>query len=274
MIDDAYLTTVQDVSFYRINVFDEYPNLIQAIFTRAGGVSQPPFNSLNMGWSVGDNPQAVKQNYQLACRAVQVTLSQTVTCHQIHEADILTIDSISNFDDTNQQAIAGQADGLVTGKVGIYLMMRFADCTPLLFFDPVQEAVGLAHAGWRGTMHNVAGATVQAMKSVGCLPENIMAVIGPSIGPCCYEVGPDVIEAVAQQFDDSATLFTFQSTSAYFNMWEANCRQLVRSGVKQIIQTKLCTACHTDKFFSHRAEKGRTGRFGAIIGLNVGATGL
>ena len=165
----------------------------------------------------------------------------------------------------------GYGDGLITDEPGIYLAMRFGDCTPLIFFDPVRQAIGVAHAGWRGTMKNTAGATVQAMVTrLGCIAKNIMAVIGPAIGPCCYEVGPDVIMAAEQAFGEPDSLFSGRNGKAdraYFDMWEANRRQLADSGLGQIIQSRLCTACHTDLFFSHRAENGRTGRFGVMIGL-------
>jgi copper oxidase (laccase) domain-containing protein len=120
-------------------------------------------------------------------------------------------------------------------------------------------------------MKNAAGATVRAMVGqLGCQPEDIIAVIGPAIGPCCYEVGPEVMTEAAETFQESDTLFTRRNghaNRAYFDMWEANRRQLAAAGVEQIIQSGLCTACRTDLFFSHRAEKGRTGRFGVIIGL-------
>jgi YfiH family protein len=169
----------------------------------------------------------------------------------------------------------GYADGLVTGEPNTPLFMRFGDCTPLIFFDPQRHAVGLTHAGWRGTMKNAAGATVQAMvENLGCIPQNIMAVIGPSIGPCCYEVGRDVVTAAEKAFNPSSGLFirrNGRTGRAHFDMWAANQRQLTAAGVKQIIQSNLCTACRTDEFFSHRAEKGNTGRFGVIIGLKGAA---
>ena len=108
------------------------------------------------------------------------------------------------------------------------------------------------------------------ISQLGCQPQNIIAVIGPAIGPCCYEVGPEVMAAGAKNFADSATLFIHHNgrvDHAHFDMWAANRRQLAASGVGQTIQAKVCTACHTNEFFSHRAEKGRTGRFGVIIGL-------
>lgn len=270
-LDELYPVTVSqpddlnDLIYYRIRAFDPYPELAQAIFTRQGGVSRSPFDSLNLGLSVGDDSRRVSENFNRACRVVDTTPEQTVACHLTHSADVFVVDP------GNRQRVMGCGDGLVTGTPGIYLAMRFGDCTPLIFFDPVRRAAGLAHAGWRGTMKNMAGATVAAMvDQLGCRPENIMAVIGPAIGPCCYEVGPDVMAEAARAFGEPGTLFrrrNGRADRAYFDMWEANRRQLAACDVARIIQPKLCTACRTDLFYSHRAEKGRTGRFGLIVGL-------
>jgi hypothetical protein len=264
----VYPITVQSLRFYRIGAFDTYPRLTHAIFTRRGGYSQRPFHSLNLGASVGDDPEAVKKNFEQVCQVVNITPAQTVSCHLIHSAHILTIDQ------TNQQRLMGKGDGLVTAEPDIYLAMRFGDCAPLIFFDPVRGAVGLTHAGWRGTIQNVAGETVRTMvQQLGCYPANIMAVIGPAIGPCCYEVGAEVMAAAAGCFGDTSGLFIHRNGSAdqaHFDLWEANRRQLAAAGVRHIIQSGLCTACRTDEFFSHRAEHGQTGRFGVMIGLRGG----
>lgn len=260
-----YPVTVETLRFYRVRVLDAYPHLKHAIFTRQGGVSRQAFGSLNLSTSVGDNPQAVQSNYHRACQAVGVSPEQTVSCHLVHGADVLTIDK------AEQRQIAGRADGLITNRPNVYLFMRFGDCTPLLFFDPIENGVGLTHAGWRGTMQNAAGSTVNAMvEQFGCKPHNIIAVIGPAIGVCCYEVGPDVVAAAATAFPRPESLFSRQNgstTPVHFDLWAANEQQLLAAGVKQIIHSNICTACRTDEFFSHRAEKGQTGRFGVIIGL-------
>ncbi|MCB0211248.1 MAG: peptidoglycan editing factor PgeF [Anaerolineae bacterium] len=263
--DVIYQAKAQNVWIYRVRDFDAYPHLKHAIFTRRGGVSLSPFDSLNLSVSVGDNPQTVQKNFNAACQAAGVDPEQTVSSHLIHGADVATIDQ------TNRQKVIGQADALITAEPAIYLFMRFGDCTPLLFFDPVRRAVGLSHAGWRGTMQNVAGATVAAMiNQLGCQAENIIAVVGPAIGPCCYEVGPDVLAAADQAFDAPEQFFTQQSNRAghaHFNLGAANQQQLLEAGVTHIIQSNMCTACRTDDFFSHRAENGQTGRFGVIIGI-------
>lgn len=263
-----YPVTVQELPLYRVGALSVYPNLIHAISTRRGGGSQRPFYSLNLGASVGDLPQVVESNFRLFCRALSIIPEQTVSCHLIHSARVLTVNGV------NRQRVMGQADGLITAGAGIYLAMRFGDCTPLIFFDPVRGAVGLAHAGWRGTMQNIAGATVTEMeRQLGCRPQNIIAVVGPAIGPCCYEVGPDVIAAARRVFDNPGELFSRRNGNgrAYFDLWAANRQQLLAAGVKNVVLSAMCTACRTDEFFSHRAEKGRTGRFGVIIGLKEAA---
>jgi hypothetical protein len=263
-VNHTYPIFVNNIPAYRIHAFDAYPELNYAIFTRQGGVSQAPYQSLNLGSTVGDDPTAVQTNFTRVCQALDIHPNQTVSCYQVHSANILTVDR------DNCQRIMGQADGLITAELDIYLNLRFADCTPLLFYDPVRQAIGLAHAGWRGTMQNAAGATVQAMvNQLGCQADNIIAVIGPAIGPCCYEVGPGVIEAAANTFVNSASLFqpNGKVDHGHFDMGAANRRQLAAGGVKQIIQSGLCTACRTDEFFSHRAENGQTGRFGVMMGL-------
>ena len=261
----VYSVTRQNLVQYRIQTFEAHPNLTHAIFTRQGGVSEAPYHSLNLSISSGDDPTAVEKNLQLACQTLNITPQQTVACQLVHGAEIIAVTK------TNRQVSMGLADGLITATPGVYLFMRFADCTPLLFYDSVKAAVGLTHAGWRGTIKNVAGATVTAMEQrLGCRSEHITAVVGPAIGPCCYEVGPEVITAAEKKLEDPTKLLVRRNGSnsrAYFDLWEANRRQLMAAGIKRIIQTKFCTACHTNTFFSHRAEKGRTGRFGVLIGL-------
>jgi YfiH family protein len=267
--ESVYPVAFQALLLYRVRAFEVYPQLVHGIFTRKGGVSAGPFHSLNLSTAVKDHAGAVEQNIQSACQALGIQSNQTVACHLVHGADVLTVDR------SNRRPLMDKADGLITAEPGVYLFLRFGDCTPLLFFDPVRQVVGLTHAGWRGTMQNAAGATVKAMRErLGCRPQNIIAVIGPAIGPCCYEVGPEVMAAATEAFEGTEGLFSRHDAPAqraYFDMWSANRRQLAEAGVGQIIETDLCTACRTDEFFSHRAEKGVTGRFGVIIGLAGGS---
>jgi YfiH family protein len=148
--------------------------------------------------------------------------------------------------------------------------MRFADCVPILLHDPRRGVVGLAHAGWLGTVRCTAAAAVQAMtEHYGSRPADIQAAIGPSIGPDHYEVGPDVIARVEQSFGAQASeLIRKHGQKKHFDLWQANRLQLEQAGVSQIEVAGICTACHLEDWYSHRAEKGRTGRFGALIALH------
>jgi YfiH family protein len=148
--------------------------------------------------------------------------------------------------------------------------MRYADCTPLLFRDPTKGVIGIAHAGWRGTVQGIARQMVEAMtQAYGCRPSDIQAGIGPSIGLERYQVGGDVVEAVHSYFGTTQGLVRHNPSdgTTYFDLWAANQLDLERAGVEQIEIAGLCTAQRTDEFFSHRAENGRTGRFGAVLSL-------
>jgi YfiH family protein len=159
------------------------------------------------------------------------------------------------------------SDAVVSDVPNLFFFMTFADCVPIMLWDPVRRVVGLIHAGWRGTAQHIAAATVRAMcESFASRPYDIRVAIGPSIGPCCYRVGDDVRMAFQVGYgDDTASFFRGQR----LDLWAANCFDLMAAGVdeSQIENPRLCTACHTESFFSHRAEGEPTGRLGACIGL-------
>ncbi len=258
--------TAQLIAFKNLRAY-QFPLLqgtTHAVFTRLGGVSPLPWNSLNFGATVGDLPENVSANFALACNALGIKPAQTATTRQVHGNKVV----VARAGNGSTQFL-GNADAMITREKGVYLTMRFADCVPLLFFDPVVNAVGAAHAGWRGTMQNVMGCTLNAMqREFGSLAADIRVVIGPSIGPCCYQVGEDVFEAAKSAFKDPSPFFAHRENGLYFDLWQANLWQAQEAGVTQIMSSQLCTACNTRHFFSHRAEKGKTGRFAAFIGLN------
>lgn len=252
--------TTNSLQAYRFPILSETVN---AVFTRLGGSSLYPWRSLNLGHAVGDSPRNVGWNFEQACRAINIDPKLTASCHLIHGRDVLVATSNSLPDLFNHKA-----DAVITREPGLTLTMRFADCTPLLFYDPVTVSIGLAHAGWRGTMLNVMGAVVEKMtRHFGTRPADLRVVIGPSIGPCCYQVGDDVYQAAKAAFADPQSLFVKNERGMTFDMWQANLVQARLAGVENVIVSRLCTACNTDKFFSHRAEKGKTGRFGAFLGI-------
>lgn len=251
-----------DLIYYR---FEMWPDLRHGIFTRCGGVSEAPWSSLNMGGSVGDDPAAVRQNHVLMHEALGMNQNAVRTVWQVHSADVVTAADVTH---DPQQLI--KADGIVTDELDTPLTMRFADCTPILFYDAVKGIIGIAHAGWRGTVQGIGAQTVQKMVSLyGCNPADIQAGIGPSIGPKHYQVGEEVVAAVQGYFGTTDGLIhrDVADGTAYLDLWAANRLDLERAGVEQIEVAQICTAEHVDEFFSHRAEKGRTGRFGAVLSL-------
>lgn len=240
-------------------------DVLHGVFTRHGGVSSAPFASLNLGGTVGDTPAAVRQNHERIYAALGVNGQRAVTTWQVHGADVVVA-----MQPVSQRRWLGQADAMVTNQPDLPLIMRYADCTPLLFHDPVQKAIGIAHAGWRGTVKGVGSATVAAMvQAFGSRPQDIRALIGPSISARHFQVGEEVVAAMADAYGDLEGIVARDpdDNTAYVDLWEANRRDLQRAGVQHIEIMGICTYERTDEFYSHRAEKGNTGRFGAVISL-------
>ncbi len=249
------------VRFYSFDIFPA--SVTQAIFTRQGGVSPPPWDTLNVGGTVGDEAARVRENCLRCLAALKRDPESLFHVWQVHSATVACAEAPA-------PAVDRKADIILTNNPQVTLFMRFADCVPVLLHDPGQGVVGIAHAGWLGTLRNAAGAAVQAMQErYGSKPRDILAAIGPSIGVDHYEVGAEVSAQVEQVFGSEAEgLIQRRDGRGYFDLWNANRIQLQRAGVEQIEIAGLCTACHLDDWFSHRAEKGRTGRFGALIALN------
>jgi YfiH family protein len=250
--------------YYRFCSLPVEDGVVHGMFTRLGGHSRPPWESLNTGHTVGDAPMAVSANHRAICEALGVVVGRVVSPHQVHGARVAAV----GLADCGQ-VIAG-TDALITNAPGVALMLRFADCTPIWLYDSRLRAVGLVHAGWRGTVSDVAGATVRAMQACfGSRPRDLVAAIGPSIGPCCYEVGADVAQAVERAFGHEGAPFLEPQAAGkwHLDMWAANRQCLARAGVRQVEVARMCTACHTEEWFSHRAERGQTGRMGALIAL-------
>lgn len=235
-----------------------------AVFTRHGGVSPDPWGSLNVGGTVGDDLARVRENRILSFQAMGCAPDSIFDVWQVHSADVVCARAPRPAGESYRQA-----DIILTDQRDVTLFMRFADCVPLLLHDPRTGVIGVAHAGWMGTLRDVATSSINAMKkNYGSNPTDIIVGIGPSIGPDHYEIGADVILQVMQKFgDDSEQVLKSHNGKIHFNLWEANRMLLERAGVQQIEISGICTACHTHDWYSHRAEKGRTGRFGALVSL-------
>lgn len=249
----------------RYLTFDNFPSeIVHAVFTREGGLSPAPWSSLNFGGNVGDERERVLANRQRAFRALGRDPHSMFDVWQVHGADVVIAGMTGS-----PSPPEFKADAILTDQPNITLFMRFADCVPILLHDPRKGVVGVVHAGWQGTVKKILREAVNAMQAAyQSNPADVLAAIGPSIGPDHYEIGPDVIERVRASFGVHAdALLPDYGGRAHFDLWSANRLTLEQAGVGRVEVAQLCTACHTQDWFSHRAEKGKTGRFGALIAL-------
>lgn len=241
----------------------EGQGVTHAFFTRLGGVSVPPYATLNLGHTVGDDLAAVQENHRRAFAALGLCHKQVASPYQVHGAHVRLVGR------AHTGTIQPATDGLLTATAGVALLLRFADCVPLLLFDRRRRAVGMVHAGWKGAAAGIALAAVGAfVRHFGTRPEDLWAGIGPAIGPCCYQVDGATAEAVARVCPPDAGVVQCKNGALYLDLPGAVRAQLAAAGVKRIEASGICTCCHTDEWFSHRAEKGRTGRFGALAMLD------
>lgn len=266
------------IRYLTFESFDEADGVSALVTTRHGGESTRHYATLNLGRSSGDDANVVARNRARVASLVESPVERLTFGSQVHGARVAVVgpaDAGRTFEET---------DALITNAPGVPLVILTADCAAVFVFDPVRHAAGIAHAGWRGTVAGIAGATVTAMRDAfGSDPADLIAAVGPSIGPCCYEVGSDVIDTVqaslATHVDDvladpdMASAGSFRGSvnegRKHFDLWRANEHVLLDAGVRpeRVEIAGLCTACHTDLFYSHRAEKGLTGRFGGMIVL-------
>jgi len=253
--------------------FETLPDQLDAfVSTRHGGVSPPPYDSLNLGLRVGDEDERVVENRRRLCRAFGIELERSVWCRQIHADGVAVVgDADAGRGSTEEDSIVKDADALVTDAPGLALCVTLADCVPVAIFDPEHRVVGLAHAGWGGTVARISSRTVEVMREgFGCRPESLVAAIGPSIGAAGYEVGADVIEVAGAAYGERASelLQPREDGKALFDLWAANRIDLEGAGVlaERIEVASMSTAEHRQDFYSYRAE-GVTGRFACVVAL-------
>ncbi len=231
------------------------------ISTRHGGVSPAPWSSLNFGISRGDTRENVLANRQRLADALGLDAASLVICQQVHGTGIAKVD---------RQDAGGRmegCDGMVTDAAALPLLLVFADCVPVLLYDPARRVLGAVHAGWRGTVNGAAAALLWAMQAgYGTQPADVRACIGPSIGPASYEVGDEVLEMARAKLPAADRFFAWPNgaqSRPYLDLWAANRVQLTEAGVPeaQVEVAAIDTAHSTADFFSHRAEQGRCGLF-------------
>ena len=233
--------------------------------TRFGGVSVGDQASLNLAVGRGDSPENVEANFRILGQALGFEPEKIVTTLQTHSdiVRVVTKDDCRGFIHRNYL----ECDGLVTNDPGVTLVVFTADCTPLLFHDPVTGAVGAAHAGWRGTAKAIGARVVETMvEQFGCKPENIRAAIGPNIAQCHFETDADVPEAMVEAFGEEVKAFVEKRGEKYFlDLKAINALVLRRAGLQHIEISDACTYCQSDRFWSHRVTMGKRGSQGAVI---------
>ena len=249
--------------------FESFTSLpLQAhVSARHGGVSPHPWRSLNFSYSRGDERARVLENFARFCAALGQDPSQPVRTHQVHSASVARVE----WKDAGSRQ--KNCDALITNAVGLPLFLVFADCVPLVLYDPVRHVLGACHAGWRGTVNGIGTAALRAMAAAyGTVAADVRVGIGPSIGPESYQVGEDVIQVAIAKLPGGERYFcnSFgEHANPCFDLWQANIDQFNAAGItsSQIEIAGIDTARNTDEFYSHRAEKGLCGLFGLLTWL-------
>jgi YfiH family protein len=268
------LRTSAGIQYYAFDQLDALSFVVHAFSTRANGASPFPHGALNLSYLKNDDPKNVERNRARFLAALAWQPGTLRVVRQVHSSQIhiLNKDAGKTKDFLSTGGLVGQGDGLITAEPHLLLGIQTADCFPILLVDPVRRVVANLHAGWRGTLARIADAGITRMnQEFNSAPVDLIAAIGPGIGPCCYEVGEEVVDAFGAAFSYANTLFVRRTPNdkARLDLLQANARQLLDTGLKEenILRTDLCTACHTDQFFSYRRDKEAAGRMLAVIGI-------
>lgn len=273
MLESKTLTVQEEgeLCYITIPAFEKTGLVRHCFTTRLGGVSPEPYG-MNLGISGADAPENVRRNYERIAYAIGSFLGNLVVSAQVHGTEILRVGVLDRGKGVVFPREMEAIDGLITDRSQVGLVTIHADCVPLFFLDPRRKAIGLAHAGWRGTVGKIGAKMIRRMQEdFGSDPADLLAAIGPSIGPCCFEVGEEVAKQFESVFmDHRAELIRPAKSSGkfYVDLWEANRQTMLSEGVlpEHITVTDLCTACHSDVFHSHRKTKS-PGRMAAILEL-------
>ena len=247
--------------FFQFENLQKYPTIRHGIFTRHIGHSKGDFQSLNVSLDLGDAAEHVRENRNLVSQIMEG--QDLVFVKQVHGDQVVVL-NYKNIDSYggNHRAL-GTGDALVTNVSGKFLTTQLADCQSVLLYDPIQHVVANVHSGWRGSIKNILGRTLGVMKKYfKCYSADIIAGIGPSLGPCCAEF-------VNYRKELPQIFWRYKLADDHFDFWTLSRDQLTHAGVlgENIEISRICTKCNTETFFSYRGE-GRTGRFAAVIGLN------
>ena len=266
------LNFVDGVGFLTFPTLSELDFVNHAFSTRIGGVSSDEFKSMNLNFKRGDEPEKVTENYKIFCKAAGFDYESLVSSSQDHNTNVRCVTKKDRGIGVYRPHDMESVDALVTNESGVTLVTHYADCTPLLFADPEKKVIALAHAGWRGTVNKIGEATVDVMQEkYGCDPTDIIAVVGPAIGPCCYEVDTPVFEQFASLTELKPAYFTKSLGHGKYlvDLKETNRRMLMEAGLLSINITisDVCTRCNSGLLYSHRASGGKRGGLVAMMAI-------
>jgi YfiH family protein len=253
------LHTQNGLPIYRFHRLSEFVELEHLIFTRLGGVSSPPFSSLNVSYDTGDEASKVRENLRRVRAATEC--SSLIYARQSHSSNIVALQQYPRIDPTATYPLDGK-DGFITQLPDLLMMIKVADCQAIFLYDAKKTVAAAIHAGWRGSVQDILGNAVQLMRyHFDCEPRDIVAAIGPSLGPCCAE-----FRHWQQELPHSFS--RFQLNEKHFDFWAISRHQLLEAGLlrENIEIAGLCTKCYPGTFYSYRGE-GETGRFAMAIGI-------
>ena len=253
----------------------KYPEVIHCISTRVGGVSRGAYRTLNLSFMVGDKAECVLENRRRLASALTIKPESITVGHQVHSCKVKVVQSVDRGKGgLNGLSAINHIDAMVTDKRSIALTALSADCPLIICYDPVKKVCAVIHSSWRGAVEGVVGRAIKNLKqNFASKPRDIIAVISPSIGPCCYEVKEDFIDIVRTlvPIPPRRDSFITRGKKTFFNLWSFNKNLLSQAGLRKpnIESADLCTRHHPEWFYSFRRDGSRTGRFGALISLKI-----
>lgn len=261
------------VPVFSSRILDEIPGLYNAFSTKIGGISTGQYESMNLSFTVGDDVSNVVENFHIFAKNAKISTDSMVYSHQTHTTNVMKVTKDMGGMGIDRERTYSDIDGIVTNETGLCLVTSYADCVPLYIVDPIKKAIGLSHAGWRGTVNNIAKNTVELMiNEYGCNPVDLKVFIGPSICAECYEVSEDVAVEFAKAYGTNVfekILIPKDNGKFKLNLHEANRINFIKEGVAtdNIEITDICTCCNSEILFSHRATKGKRGGLCAFLML-------
>lgn len=261
-----------EVPYLTYNKLSELSFIRHAFSTRLGGVSEGEFTSMNLSFGRGDSDENVLENYKRICKAAGFDFDSLTASAQVHETVVRKVTALDRGVGIYKPRDMHSVDALITNDPDVTLVTYYADCTPVFFVDPVNRAIGLAHAGWRGTVGEISRKVAEKMAAeFSTKPENLICAIGPVISKCCYEVSTDCALEFTNLFgkDSSVIIPTEKEDKFMIDLSLANKLILIKAGVKEenIVISELCTRCNSDLLWSHRATGGKRGTMSAFLSL-------